>query len=283
MKIAISAESTIDLPKEVLKKNKIFVVPFTVSIGEKVFLDGEMTTDEMIEEVKRTKKLPKTSCVNQVQYEEHFSKILKEYDAILHFSLSSELSSAYNNAVTVAKKFNNVKIIDSKTLSTGIGLEALYAKKLIDAGETFEKTIEKVEERIPFVQVSSVIDKLDYLCMGGRCSVLKRFGANILRIKPQIIITGGKITTGKLYRGKYESVLTKYIYDTLRTYDNPDYENVIIAYTTTNNPQFIDTVKEILIKEGFRNIIVTQAGATVTGHCGENTLGIYYINDGNHN
>ena len=281
MKIAISAESTIDLPKSIIEKNGFFIVPFTVTLGTESFFDGEVPIEKMVDTVKRSKTLPKTSAVNCEQFREHFDNILKSYDAILHFSLSKELSSAYQNAVNVSKEYQNVHIFDSKTLSTGIGLEALFAKKLIDNGENFENIIEKVEKRIPYVQVSSVIDNLDYLYYGGRCSALKRFGLNLFKIKPQIVIKKGKITTGKIYRGKYENVLRKYIFDTLQEFNNPDKENVIIAYTTTDNMDFIDEVKNILKDEGFKNIIVTQAGATVTGHCGENTLGIYYINDGN--
>ena len=280
MKIAISVESSADMPKELLKEKNVYCVPFTVFLGKDEYADGEISTDEMISFVKRTKTLPKTSSINRETFEKHFEKILKENDAIIHFSLSSYLSSAYDNAVAASRLFANVKIINSESLSAGISLLALYAKKLAEGGETFEEIVEKTEKRIPFVQVSSVIDNLDYLCLGGRCSALKRFGANLLKLKPQIVIKNGKITSGKIYRGKYAAVVKKYEDDTFRMFDRPDTENVFVAYTTTDEPEVVKKVVEDMKDRGFKNVYLTQAGTTITSHCGENTLGIYYINDG---
>ena len=142
MKIAISAESTIDLTPELVQKYDVKIVPFTVLLGDRAGADGEITADEIMAFVAKNKILPKTSAVNEVQYDEHFGDILKNYDAIIHFSLSSEMSSAYNNAVASSKKFKNVYVIDSRSLSTGIALLAIYAKKLADSGLSADKIYE---------------------------------------------------------------------------------------------------------------------------------------------
>ena len=172
MKIAISTESTLDIPKELQKQYDISVVPFTVILGDKSGFDGDITPLEIFDYVDKTGILPKTSAVNEYQYDKHFTKLLRNYDAIIHISLSSGISSACANAIHAASILKNVYIIDSQSLSTGIALLAIYARKLADKGLAPEQIVEKVEARIPFVQASFVINSLNYLYKGGRCSGL---------------------------------------------------------------------------------------------------------------
>ena len=168
MKIAISAETTLDLTKELIDEFNIKILPFTIQLGDRTALDGEISTDEIIDFVNKNKILPKTSAVNVFQYEEHFGNILKEYDAIIHISLSSKLSMACSNAIKASEKFNNVFIIDSRSLSTGIALLAIYAKELVDEGLDAKEIVSLVEKRSPFVQASFELKRLDYLYKGGR-------------------------------------------------------------------------------------------------------------------
>lgn len=279
MKIAISTESTVDLTKELISENDVKIVPFTVLLGNQSGLDGEITGKDIINFVNETKILPKTSAVNRSQYEEHFSEILKNYDAIVHISLSSKLSSAYENALAVSKEFKNVYVIDSQSLSTGIALLVLYARELVDKGLTPEEIVTAVEKRIPYVQASFELKRVDYLYKGGRCSVLSFLGANLLKIRPQILLKDGKMIAGKKYRGNFKRVVENYCLDVLEEYSNPDLSKVFLTYTTAE-PEIIDYVKEVLIDRGFKNVYVTVAGATITSHCGEDCLGILYINDG---
>ena len=279
MKIAISAETTVDLTKELLKKYDVKTVPFTVLLGEQAKLDGEITVDEIIDYVNRTKVLPKTSAVNEYQYDEHFENLLKDYDAIIHFSLSSELSSAYSNAVRSSKKYNNVFVIDSRSLSTGIALLAIYARKLAEKNISPQEINDLCIKRIPFVQASFELNRVDYLYKGGRCNVLTYLGANVLKIRPQILLKDGKMVSGKKYRGNFSHVVSNYCNDVLEEFNNPDLEEVFLTYTTAEDA-VIESVKNILKDRGFKNINVTRAGATITSHCGENCLGILYINDG---
>ena len=279
MKIAISAETTVDLTKELLEKYDVKTVPFTVLLGEEAKLDGEITVDEIIDYVNITKVLPKTSAVNEYQYDEHFEKLLKDYDAIIHFSLSSELSSAYSNAVRSSQKFENVFVIDSRSLSTGIALLCIYARKLAEKGTSPQEINDLCIKRIPSVQASFELNRVDYLYKGGRCNVLTYLGANVLKIRPQILLKDGKMISGKKYRGKFPHVVNNYCNDVLEEFNNPDLEEVFLTYTTAEDT-VLESVKNILRDRGFKNINVTRAGATITSHCGENCLGILYINDG---
>ncbi len=281
MKIAISAETTIDLTKELLEKYEIHTTPFTILLGEKTYLDGEISTDEIIESVLKTGVLPKTSAINEYQFTEHFDKLISDgYDHIIHFSISSEMSSAYANAKSAANKYKGkVHVVDSRVLSTGIALLAIYASKLVKEKVNFKELIEKVEKRVPYVQTSFVLERLDYLYKGGRCSSLAYFGANLLKLKPQIIVKNGKMESAKKYRGTTENVVRKYCEDVLLEFNTPDKEEVFITYTTATE-EMIENAKQVLQNYGFKNINVTRAGGTITSHCGEHCLGILYINDG---
>ncbi len=279
MKIKISAESTVDLTKELLAKYDISTLPFQIFLGDKNGLDGEITSDEIIAYVDKTGVLPKTGAINVITYEEYFAELLKENDAVVHFSLSSELSSSYNNAVNASKNFKNVYVIDSSSLSTGIALLCIYAKKLADAGEDAKDIYEKCLKRIPSVQASFVLNRLDYLYKGGRCSGLALFGANLLKIRPQIIVKDGKMVPGKKYRGNFDHVVKGYVADVLQTFNTPDLSEVFITYTTAEE-ELIQSVKDALVDFGFQNIHITRAGGTITSHCGENCLGVLFINDG---
>ena len=230
MKIAISLDSACDASKEVIEEYGFNIVPFGVTMGDRFFYDGEVDTLEIFEYADKSKTLPKTNAVNEDAFDKHFAKLLENNDAVIHFDISSDMSSAYNNAVNSAKKFKNVYVIDSRTLSTGISLEAIYAKKLADKGVAPEVIVEKVKERIPYVQASFVIERLD-------CRA------------------------------------------TLEKYNNPDKSVIFITHSRATQ-DMVDAAKAVVKEYGFEKVYETYAGCTVSSHCGKNTLGILYINDG---
>ena len=279
MKIAISAESTIDLPKELLSLYDIHTLPYTIILGDKEYLDGEILPEEIFKFYEDTKTLPKTSAINAVQYQEYFNSLLKEYDGVVHFCLSSEIYSSYKNAMEAGSKFKNVYIVDSKSLSTGIALQAIYASNLVKEGLDIKEVYESALKRVPFVQASFVLKKLEFLYKGGRCSALSYFGANLLQIRPQIILKDGKMGPHKKYRGNMEKVVKSYCEDTLAEFNNPDLSVGFVTYTTATE-KMVEEAKTALRERGFKTIYETKAGATISSHCGEKTLGILYINDG---
>lgn len=280
MKIAISSESTCDLSVELIEKNNINIIPYSVILGDEVVTDNADVPAKIFKFVEETKQLPKTSAINEMQYKEYFEDLLKTHDAIVHISLSSGLTSSTSHAQNVASQMKNVYIVDSKSLSTGLGLLVLYAKQLADQGLDAETIAKKVEERVPHVQASFVVERLDYLYKGGRCNSLAYFGANLLKLRPQIVVADGKMKSAKKYRGKMDKCIKEYCKDTLEEFNNPDKKIGFVTYTTAT-PEMIANAKEALISAGFENIYETQAGGTITSHCGEHVLGILYINDGN--
>ncbi len=279
MRIAISAESTSDLPKELLEKLDVKVIPYEIVIKDRTFSDGEMSAEELFKIVDETNLLPKTNAINEYEYTEYFKELKKEYDAVVHVCLSSGLSSSCSNAERAAKNVKDVYVVDSLSLSTGIGLLVLYAKKLADDGFAPAKIAEALTERRENLQVSFVIERLDYLYKGGRCNSLAFFGANLLKLRPRIVVKDGKMGSDRKYRGAMDKVVAKYCQETLGEFNTPDLENVFITYTTAT-PEMVEQAKKALTDAGFKNVYESHAGCTIASHCGGNTLGILYFNDG---
>ena len=280
MKIAISVESTVDLSKELIKQYNLEMIPFTVLLGEDAYLDGDITSQDIFKFVDEKKILPRTSAINDFQYREYFDGLLaKGYEAIIHISLSSEISSSCSHAQLASTKYDNVYIIDSRSLSTGIALQAIYACKLRDKGYKPQEIVDKVKARIPYVQASFVIQTLEYLHKGGRCSGLLRLGAALLRIKPQIIVSDGKMAPAKKYFGRKSQNIASYCKDTLEQFANPDLSVAFVTHTQAT-PEMVAVAINALKERGFKTIYETSAGATITSHCGPMTLGILFINDG---
>ncbi|MDO5330162.1 MAG: DegV family protein [Bacillota bacterium] len=289
MRIALSAETTIDFTKELVEQYHVYVAKPKINVAGEEVWDGTYTNEEIYETVEKTGKLPKTSAVNEYMFEEHFKKIFDDgYDAVIHFSLSKTMSSSFQNATNVAARLypGKVFVIDSMTLSTAIGLELMYADKLIKSGlEDPEEIAKKVLARVPYSQASFVVSRVDYLYKGGRCSAMSAFFGSLLKIRPQIIVKNGVMVAGKKYRGPIEKVTMDYVEDTLAQFTNKDPEHIFITYSS-NTPEahkIADKVQERLEKENFfKNIHQTIAGGTVGCHCGPYTLGILFFNDGPH-
>jgi DegV family protein with EDD domain len=279
MKIAVSVESTNDLSKEIIEEFGINVIPYHITLGDKTFKDGEVSTEEIFKYVDENGILPKTNAINEFEYTEYFESLKKDNDAVVHICLSSGLSSSCGNAIRAGKALENVYVIDSLSLSTGIGLLALYACDLVKQGYDAKSVAEMVEKRVDKLQVSFVIERLDYLYKGGRCNSLQLLGANLLKLRPRIVVKDGKMGSDKKYRGQMGRVVTNYCADTLEEFNTPDLERVFLTYTTATTEMAV-AAKLALKERGFKNIYETRAGCTIASHCGGNTLGILYFNDG---
>lgn len=282
MSFKITCESCADLNKDMYKKHNISVIPFNITLGEKDYQDGvNVTNDDLFKFFNETKQLPKTSALNEFDYDEFFKKEIEDSDeGIIHFCISSQISSTYNNAVKASEKYKNIHVIDSMSLSSGVGLQVLYAVSLKDKKVSIDEAVELILSRREHVQISFIIDKLNYLHKGGRCSALALLGANVLSLKPCIQVKNGKMIVGKKYVGKIHKVLDKYIYDTVNEFSNIDTSMCFITYSSATD-EMLEVARGAIEKVGvFKKVYETTAGSTVSTHCGPNTLGIIYYNDG---
>jgi len=279
MKIAISTESTNDLSKELIEKYNVEVIPYEIVLGNRVIKDGDIPLSELFSFVENNKTLPHTTAINEFCYSEYFESLLDRYDAVIHITLSSGLTSSVVNAKKAAEGLGKVFVVDSNSLSSGIGMLCIYARELLNAGLNVEDVANKVQDRTNNISASFIIERLDYLYKGGRCNSLQLLGANILKIRPRIVLKDGKMISDKKYRGNMSGVVAKYCQDVFEDYSSPDLDKAFITYTTATD-DMIKEAKSALEKRGFKNVYITNAGVTIASHCGENTLGIFYFNDG---
>ena len=218
-----------------------------------------------------------TTAMNVGEYDEWFSKFSSEYDGILHINLSSGLSSSYQNACLAAEEFENVRVVDSLNLSTGQGLIVLKACELAQTCDSLDELHKQVQEYASKIESSFVIDQLAYMVKGGRCSSAAALGANLLNLKPCIEVKDGKLTVVKKYRGNYAKCLTNYVKDRLCNRDDIDTETLFITHTPVEDAA-LNAVKDTVNMIGkFKTVYETEAGCTVSCHCGPGTLGVLFV------
>ena len=280
-KVIISSDSTCDLGDELREKWNIQYFPYHINLEGKDYLDNvTITPDDLYSAYRERKALPKTSAINVDEYINHFKKFTDEGFEVVHINLGSGLSSSCQNACIAAEEFDGVYVVDSKNLSTGTGLLVLKACEMAKDGADAKSIAEKLRSLTSYSHASFVINTLEFLRAGGRCSALAAFGANLLGIKPSINVDnndGGKMNVGKKYRGKYDKVLLSYVADTLAKH--PDYDDSIVFITHSGTDQaYIESVKQYLQENTtFKEIHVTKASCTISCHCGPDTLGILFM------
>lgn len=276
--IKISADSTCDLSPEIIADYDIAIVPIAVIVNDQSFRDGvDITPAELIKYVEEEGKSCKTAALNVYEYQSHFAELSPKYDAVIHISLGSGFSSCYQNAFIAAQGFSNVYVVDSQNLTTGQGYLVYEAARMARQGLEPQEICQELERMVPRIETSFVIDKLDYLSKGGRCSALTAQGAKLLRLKPCIELVDNRMTVGKKYRGTFAKCLEKYVTERLTGRTDIDYKRIFITHSACA-PEVVTMVRETVEKlADFQEIIVTEAGCTVTTHCGPNTLGIIFL------
>lgn len=253
-----------------------------VMLGDNQYLDDvDIQTPMIFDYYEKTGKLPTTAARSIEDFYEYFKSFTDRGMAVVHIAISSEISSTYNYSLEAAERLEDVYVIDGKSLSSGTGLLALAAADLRDNGVDAKTIAETIETRKSSVQASFIINTLEFLYKGGRCSGLSAFFGKAFSIKPSLQLINGKITVARKFIGSFNKNLVKYVDCTLDKYNTPDMKRVFITHTHAE-PEAVEIVRKKLIDYGFapENIIETIAGSTITSHCGKSTLGILYINDG---
>ncbi len=278
-KIIIASDSTTDLGSELINKYNIRIVPLGVSLGEQLYKDGvDITAEDIYSYYEKNGILPKTSAPNIGELTDFFEELVSDGSSVIYFTLSSQMSSSYSNACAAASEFENIYVVDTKSLTTGGGLTVLRACQMAEEGIlSAENIAEKCRELTEKTEASFVIDSLEFLKKGGRCSALAAFGANLLSIKPKIIVKDGKMEVSTKYRGKFPSVLLKYIHELLDNRNDIDTETAFITHGGADEEVVECCLEELKKMKIFKNIYVTHAGCTICSHCGKDTLGVIFL------
>lgn len=277
-KIIITSDSTTDLSAELKERYNISTLPLGVTLGDKTFLDGvDITPDDIYAHHEKTGELPKTSAANLGDCIDFFKPFADANKTVIHFTISSEMSSTFNNARMAAQEFDNIYVIDSKNLSTGGGLLVIAAAEMAAKGLPAEEIVSKIEELIACVDASFIIDNLDYLHKGGRCSALAVLGANLLKLKPCIEVKNGSMGVGKKYRGKFSDVLKTYVEERIGDANDIDLDRVFVTHAGCDMDIVNAVVEQVKAAAPFKEVFLTRAGCTISSHCGANTLGVLFI------
>ena len=276
MKIRLSTDSSCDLPKSLLQKYNIHVEPISVICNEQTLRDGvDITTPRLFEIVDNGGSC-QTAAINVDQYIRMFQKLKEDADVVLHMGIGSNFSSCYQNACIAAAEFENVYVVDSCNLSSGIAILVLDAAEMIEQGLPIEQIIEKLNESVKKVETSFVLQTLSYMAKGGRCTAVQALGANLLQLRPCIEVIDGKMDVVKKYRGKMDQVLEKYVTERLKDRTDIDYSICFITSPDCRD-DVNEMVRQTVVKYApFETIIVAQASTTISCHCGPGTLGILF-------
>lgn len=278
MNIKILSDSTCDLSADLLQEHNITLVPLTVIKDGKEYKDGvTITPAEIFAHVAAGGDLCSTSANSVGEYEDKFNEFSGKYDGILMINIGSGFSSCYQNACIAAADFENVKVVDSMNLSTGQGLVVLEACRLAKECTSLEELHEKVQAFAEKVEASFLVDKLNYLVKGGRCSSVAALGANLLNLKPCIDVKDGKMGVSKKYRGKYAKCLSSYVQERLADRDDIRRDILFVTKTSVEDDEYAAVMEAVREYGNFETVYETMAGCTVSCHCGPGTLGVLFV------
>lgn len=278
--VIITADSTCDLSQELLDRYAIHTIPLTILLGEESHYDGlDFTPADMYRRYRADGTLPKTSAPSVQQFLDFFRPFVEDGYEVVHLDISSELSSSYSTACIAAEELCGVYPVDSRMLSTGVGLLVIEAAECRDRGMGGSEIAEHIASLTDKVDTSFVLDTLEFMWKGGRCSGVAALGANLLHLKPGLEMSGGKLGVYKKYRGNIRSVYRQYVAERLQG------KSVRPGHVFITNSGEVDEETLSELEELIRSTIPVQeihhttAGCTIASHCGPKTLGVLFINE----
>jgi len=278
MNIKILSDSTCDLSPQQLQEHNIDLARLTVVKDGEGFVDGlTITPADIFAHVAAGGELCSTTANNIGDYDALFAKFCPDYDGVILITIGSGFSSCYQNACLAAEDYPNVRVIDSKNLSTGQGHVVLEACRLAKECNDLDEIADKLNAFVPRVEASFLLDQLKYMVKGGRCSSAAALGANLLNLKPCIEVRDGKMSVVKKYRGSYAKCLASYVKDRLADREDIIRNELFLTYTPVTD-ECLSAVKAAIEEHGnFETVYETTAGCTVSCHCGPATLGVLFV------
>ncbi len=281
-KVAITTDSTADLSPDLVEKYNIHVIPLGIEMDGQVHRDGiDAVPDDLYDYYKKTGKTAHSSAGSIGEYQDLFRELTEQGYDVVHIALADFLSCTQQNAKLAAEDFDGVYIVNSRRLSSGMGLLVLRAAELAQQGLSAKEIADTAESLSYKADVSFVLDTLDYMCAGGRCSSVTKLGANLLKIKPQIVVYDDKMDTGKKYRGKIQNCRMQYIEEQLHDVEDIDLSRVFFTHSGMAQDEIDQLVAKIKSVADFKEIIVQRAGCVISCHCGPGTCGVLFFRKSN--
>lgn len=277
-KIKITCDSTCDLTEEIYTRYGVEVFPLGITLGEELYSDGvDVSAPRIFDYVKETGILPKTSAIAMADYIDVFEKYVSEGYDVIHINISGEFSSCHQNAKLAAEEVGHVYPIDSRNLSSGSGHLVMAAAEMVAQGMETAEIVAALEEMKNRLDVSFVLQTLDYLKKGGRCSGVVALAATALQLRPEIVVVDGTMKVGKKYRGSMEKSITDYVKGRLAGRDDIQLNRIFVTHSYAPS-EIVEKVKALVAElQPFAEIIETKAGCTVSSHCGPACLGVLFF------
>ena len=276
--VVITADTTCDLSEELKARFDIRTIPLTIQLGEQSYLDGvEFTSEDIYTRYHADGTLPKTAAPGIQQFTDFFTEILDTGAEIVHLDISSELSGSFNNACIAASELEGVYTVDSRSLCTGVGLLAIEGAECAQRGMSAADIAGHLRGMVDKVDTSFVLDTLEFMWKGGRCSGVTALGANLLHLKPGLEMRDGKLSVYKKYRGNIQAVYRQYTKERLGSAEiRPGH-----VFVTDSGDVPEETIRELMdmVREAVPGAEVhsAKAGCTITSHCGPKTLGVLFL------
>ncbi|MDL2253027.1 DegV family protein [Ruminococcaceae bacterium OttesenSCG-928-I18] len=281
-KIILSADSACDIGPDLKERYQVNFFPFHILLDGKSYEDGVDISAEDIYAAYREKGiLPKTAGITPAEYADYFRRWVQDGHEVIHINLGSALSSTHQNCKMAAEELGHVHVVDSASLSTGFGLLVVKGGEMIARGRPAGEIAAALAEGSARTNASFVLDTLEFMKAGGRCSAVAAFGANLLQLKPSIRVnnhSGGSMGVSKKYRGSIERVLPEYVRDQLADRDDLDLDRIFITHSGSPASDVELVRGEIAKYADFKEVIETRASATISSHCGPRTLGVLFMN-----
>ena len=276
--IKITCDSTCDLPQALYAKYDVEVIALSVALGEELHRDGvDVSAPELFAYVKESGNLPKTSAVSMGEYLDVFGKYVAEGKTVIHINLSSALSASHQNAMLAAQELENVYVVDSRNLSTGSGHLVIEAGEMVAQGLDAATIVARLNEMKERLDASFVLQTLEYLQKGGRCSSVAALGARALQLRPEIRVADGGMGVGKKYRGSMEKSVLDYIRGRLEGRDDIDTRRIFVTHSPMDSDVVAKAIALVKELQPFEEVIETDAGCTICSHCGPNCLGLLFF------
>lgn len=277
-KIVITLDGACDLPDELLEKYNLSTLPLSVSInGKTSYADIEITKEDIYNEYFNNGTIAKTSAISVGEYLEFFKTFLDKGYEVVHICMSSKISCCYQNCMVAQEELGDkLHVVESRSLSSGIGMLGIKGYELAEQGLSANLIADKLRELQKKIRLSFIIDNLKFLSDGGRCSKVTAMGANLLKIKPTVVMEDGKLETGNKYRGSFENVVFKFVEDAINN-KNIDSQRMFITHSDIDKELLDKLKKEIQSRTNVKEIIITQAKAIIYCHCGPNTVGLVFM------
>ncbi|WP_379160661.1 DegV family protein [Paenibacillus sp. sgz5001063] len=277
--VKIFSDSTSDLPQGWKETYDIGIVPLYVVFDDATYKDGvDITPEEVYQQVAARGALPKTAAPSPADFITAFEPVIRDGADIVYISLSSALSSTYQNALLAAGEFpeGRVQVVDSETLCGGIALLVMKAARAAAKGESALEIAAMLKACRSRVETEFVVDTLDYLYMGGRCSGMQNLIGSLLKIRPVLRLIDGAIVPVSRVRGKKEKAVEQMLQHVLDHTGDIDKELLIVAHTLAEeDAKYLE--QALREQTGVDEIACIHAGCVIGSHCGPGTVGLMYM------